>query len=82
MKLIFLKQFPLGTDYSAVIAHVAKACQIFNIRKICVDKGGDGEPVVEELRRIAVNVEGLFFTASVKEELLSNVTKLKRAFIQ
>lgn len=52
LKLVFLKQFPLGTDYSTVIAHVARASQIFNFRKICVDKGGAGEPVVEELRRI------------------------------
>lgn len=76
LKLLFLKQFPLGTDYSTVIAHVAKACQIFNIRKICVDKGGAGEPVIEELRRIGTNAEGLFFTETVKEELLSNL-KLK-----
>ncbi len=32
--------------------------------------------MVEELRRIGVNVEGLFFTEAVKEELLSNL-KLK-----
>ena len=76
LKLVFLKQFPLGTDYSAVIAHVARASQIFNFRKICVDKGGAGEPVVEELRQIGVNTEGLFFTDAVKEELVSNL-KLK-----
>ena len=76
IKLLFLKQFPLGTDYSSVIAHVAKASQIFNIRRICVDKGGAGEPVIEELRRNGINTEGLFFTEAIKEELLSNL-KLK-----
>ncbi|GEM_PF-6454436 len=77
LKLVFLKQFPLGTEYRTVMAHVAKASQILNIRKVCFDEGGAGEPVVEELRRIGANVEGLFFTERVKEQLLSNL-KLKK----
>jgi len=74
LKHFYLYQFPLGTKYSEVIAHVARANQIFRFSKIIVDKSGVGDPIVEELENIGLrNVEGIVLTDTNKEEILSNL---------
>ncbi|MEM3731159.1 MAG: hypothetical protein QW667_04365 [Candidatus Bathyarchaeia archaeon] len=70
-RLVYKYQFPLGTPYSNVIGHVAKANQIFEFAKILVDKTGVGDVIVDEMKEVGLkNVEGLFLTEGVKEKIL------------
>jgi len=72
LKLVYLKEFPIGTPYTSVIGHLIAADKTFRFRKVLVDQTGVGEPVLEELKEQGVqNVEGLVFTVRTKEELLS-----------
>ena len=62
-RLIYKHQFPLGTPYSDVIGHIAKAHQIFNFQKILIDKTGVGDALIDEIQEIGIeNMEGLFLT--------------------
>jgi len=71
LKLLHLREFPIGTPYSNVIGYSVKANQKFKFRKMQVDQTGVGEPVLEELKAQGVPAEGLTFTIKTKEELLS-----------
>ena len=72
LKLIYLKEFQIGTSYTNVIGHLNRANKKFRFRKVLVDQTGVGEPVLEELKEQGMqNVEGLVFTVRTKEELLS-----------
>ncbi|MFQ6094851.1 MAG: phage terminase large subunit, partial [Candidatus Bathyarchaeia archaeon] len=72
LKLVYLKEFQIGTRYSAVIGHLVRANQKFQFQTVLVDQTGVGEPVLEELKENGMqNVEGLVFTVRAKEELLS-----------
>jgi len=71
-RLIYKRQFPLGTPYPDVIGHVARAYQIFNFQKLLIDKTGVGDAVVDEMKNINLpNVEGLFLTDRWKEEIFT-----------
>jgi hypothetical protein len=77
VRLVHKHQFPLGTNYPDVIGYVARAVQAFNFDNLSVDKGGIGDAVVDELRRIQVRgVEGVFFTDAEKENMLNNLKLL------
>ncbi|KPV64775.1 MAG: hypothetical protein AOA65_0842 [Candidatus Bathyarchaeota archaeon BA1] len=71
-RLIYKHQFPLGTPYSDVIGHIAKAHQIFNFQKILIDKTGVGDALIDEIQEIGIeNMEGLFLTDQWKEEIFT-----------
>ena len=77
VRLVHKRQFPLGTNYPDVIGYVARAEQVFNFENLSVDKGGIGDAVVDELRRIQIlGVEGVFFTDVEKENMLNNLKLL------
>jgi len=71
LKLVFLKEFPLGTPYSNVIGYLVNADRKFHFRKVLVDETGLGTPILEELKAQGVPAEGLTFTVKAKEELLT-----------
>jgi len=74
LRLIYKHQFPLGTPYPDVIGHVARANQIFKFQKLVVDKTGIGDAVVDEMQYINIpNVEGVFLTEPVKEDILNHL---------
>jgi len=70
LRLVFLKQFALGTPYSDVIAYIHRLNQKFDIAKGYVDQSAVGESLVEEIRDFAPQIEGLTFTAKVKQDMM------------
>ncbi|MEM3765648.1 MAG: terminase family protein [Candidatus Bathyarchaeia archaeon] len=66
LRLIFLKQFELGTPYSEVVGYIQRLNEKFDIMKGYVDQSAIGESLVEEINEFAPQIEGLTFTAKVK----------------
>jgi len=72
VRLVHRNQFPLGTPYPDVIAHVARAHQVFDFEGLFVDKTGIGDAVVDELLALEIpNVKGVFLTDIEKENMLN-----------
>ena len=75
--LVYKHQFPLGTPYPNVIAHTAKANQIYKFKKIIVDKTGVGDAILDEIQQLGIqNAEGLFLTDKWKEEIFTHLKLL------
>jgi phage FluMu gp28-like protein len=74
------KVFPLETPYASVIGYVKKLTSKWQVScHVCVDIGGVGDPIVEEMQRGGIpNVEGITFQ-SRKEEM---ATILKQTMIE
>jgi len=53
LRLVFLKQFALGTPYSEVIAYIKRLDEKFDILKGFVDQSAIGESLVEEIKEFA-----------------------------
>jgi len=70
LRLVFLKQFPLGTPYSDIVGFTQRLNQKFDIAKGCVDQSAIGESLLEEIRGFAPQIDGLAFTAKVKQDLM------------
>jgi len=74
LKLVYLHQLPLETQYAQVIGHLVRANQKFHFRSVLVDQTGVGEPLLEEIHRQGLNrIEGVNFTIQTKEELLTGL---------
>jgi len=71
-RLVYKRQFQLGTPYPDVIGHVARADQVFGFESILVDKTGVGDVIVDELEEIGLgDVKGLVLTDLWKEEVFT-----------
>jgi len=70
LRLVLLKQFALGTPYSEVIAYIKRLNEKFDILKGFVDQSAIGESLVEEIKEFAPQIDGLAFTAKVKQDLM------------
>lgn len=70
LRLVFLKQFELGTPYSEVVAYIQRLNEKFDIMRGYVDQSAIGESLVEEINEFAPQIEGLTFTAKVKQDLM------------
>jgi phage FluMu gp28-like protein len=70
LRLVLLKQFGLGTPYMEVVGFLQWLDQKFDISKGYVDQGAIGESLLEEIREFASQIEGLIFTARVKQDLM------------
>ncbi|KPV62767.1 MAG: hypothetical protein AOA66_1223 [Candidatus Bathyarchaeota archaeon BA2] len=71
-RLVYKYQFPLGTPYPSVIAHVTKANQIFQFSKLYIDKTGVGDAIVDEIKEIGFqDTEGIFLTDRWKEGIFT-----------
>jgi len=72
VRLVYLKEFRLGTSYPEVIGDVVEVDRELKLRKLLVDRSGIGEAVVDELREEGVDsAEGAFFTRPKKVEYLA-----------
>jgi len=70
VRLVFLKQFPLGTAYADVVGFVRWLNGKFDIAKGFVDQSAVGESLVEEVREFASQIDGLNFTARIKQDMM------------
>lgn len=74
-RLVGLKVFPLGTDYtgqSGVIGFVNVLNQkLRTIHKILIDQTGVGESLVEEARKSLSNSEGIVLSAPAKQDIMN-----------
>ncbi len=73
LKLVYLRQFPLETPYTEVIATAARMNQQFHLQKLLVDQTGIGEPILEALNEQGLPAEGETLTQDIKAELLTNL---------
>jgi len=69
-RLSFLKQFALGTPYSDIVGFLQRLNQKFDVKKGFVDQSAVGESLVEEIKEFAPQIDGLAFTANVKQDLM------------
>ncbi len=76
LRLVYLKEFPLETPYTAVIGTVRRLNESYAFAAGCLDKTGVGEGPYEEIRQFMRGMEGVTLTAQVKEDLMG---KLKLA---
>jgi len=72
-RLIYLKQFELGTPYTDIVAHIQRLNDKFDIIKGYVDQGAVGESLVEEIRQFSPQIDGLAFTAKTKQDLMTHL---------
>ena len=70
IRLVFLKQFQLGTPYTEVVAFIQRLSQKFDVAKGFVDQSAVGESLVEGIKEFASQIDGLTFTAKVKQDLM------------
>lgn len=70
-RLVLLRQFALGTPYTDIVAFIQRLNQKFDIGKGYVDQSAIGESLVEEIKSFAPQVDGLTFTAKVKQDLMT-----------
>jgi phage FluMu gp28-like protein len=70
-RLVFLKQFALGTAYSDVVGFIERLNQKFDVVRGFCDQSAIGESLVEEVRGFAPQIEGLVFTVRSKQDLLT-----------
>jgi phage FluMu gp28-like protein len=74
-RLVGLKIFPLGTDYTGeagVVGFVRVLTEkLQTIHKILIDQTGVGESVVEEARKSLPRAEGVVLSAPVKQNIMN-----------
>ncbi len=74
-RLVGLKVFPLGTEYTGeagVVGFVRVLTKkLQTIHRILIDQTGVGESVVEEARKSLHNAEGIVLSAPVKQDVMN-----------
>jgi phage FluMu gp28-like protein len=74
-RLVGLKIFPLGTEYTGeagVVGFVRVLTKkLRTVHKILIDQTGVGESVVEEAAKSLPNAEGLILSAPVKQDVMN-----------
>jgi len=74
-RLVGLKVFPLGTDYTGnagIVGFVSVVTQrLRTIHKILIDQTGVGESFLEEAKRSLPNAEGVILSAPQKTDILT-----------
>jgi len=71
LRVVFLKQFALGTPYTEVVAFIQRLNQKFDVVKGFVDQSAVGESLVEEIKEFASQIDGITFTAKIKQDLMT-----------
>lgn len=71
IKLVLLRQFPLGTMYTEVVGFIGRLHQKFDIAKGLVDQSAVGESLVEEIREFTSQIDGLTFTLKTKQDMMT-----------
>jgi len=76
LRLVYLKELPLETSYTAVIGCVRRLNEAYAFGAGCLDKTGVGEGPYEEIKQFMRGIEGVTLAAPVKEDVMG---KLKLA---
>jgi phage FluMu gp28-like protein len=76
LRLVYLRQLPLGTEYASVLGWMRRLNDRFQFRSCTLDQTGVGEAPAEEVRSFLPRAEGLILTARMKVDLLSNLLLL------
>src|SRR5207245_5519177 len=79
-KLVHLKQFPLGTEYTEVLEYLKLVGERFQtIRGYYIDRTGVGEVFVENARKYGLkNVQGIVLTMQQKQEVMTCMKQVMR----
>jgi len=73
----FLRQFPLKTRHSDVIAYVQEVHKVFPMMQLAVDQtGGASSMITEQLIELGIPTEGITLTEPAKEEIWHNLKLL------
>jgi len=70
-RLVLLKQFELGTSYTDIVSFIQRLNQKFDVMKGFVDQSAVGESLVEEIKEFASQIDGLAFTAKIKQDMMT-----------
>lgn len=73
LRLVYLQEFPLETPYTTVIETVRTLQAAYQFRGGRLDQTGVGEAPYEEIRKFAPTIQGIKFTAPLKENILSKL---------
>lgn len=73
LRLVYLKEFPLDTPYTAVIGTVRRLNEAYGFTVGCLDQTGVGEGPCEEIRQFVPVIKGVTLSAPVKENILSRL---------
>jgi phage FluMu gp28-like protein len=76
IRLVYLKEFQLGTPYRDVIGWVRRLNGSYRLTGGCLDRTGVGEAPYEEIREFMPQIKGTTLTVQAKEDLMG---KLKLA---
>jgi phage FluMu gp28-like protein len=75
-RLVYLKQFPLQTNYATVIGWICRLNEAFRFETATLDQTGVGEAPVEDVKNFLHNAEGVILTSKMKLDILSNLQLL------
>ena len=73
LRLVYLKEFPLETPYTAVIGTARRLNETYHFEAGCLDKTGVGEGPYEEIRGFMRGIVGVTLTAQVKEDVMGRL---------
>jgi len=73
LRLVYLKEFPLDTPYTAVIGTVSRLKEAYWFRAGYLDQTGVGEGPYEEIKEFMPAMKGITLTAPVKEDILGRL---------
>ncbi len=76
LRLIYLKQFPLQTNYATVIGWIRRLNEAFRFESVTLDQTGVGEAPVEDVKSFLPNAEGVILSNKMKLDILSNLQLL------
>jgi phage FluMu gp28-like protein len=72
MRLVGLKIFPLGTEYTAIAGYLHVLTEkLRTIQRILIDQTGVGESFLDEAKKSLPNVEGIVLSQLVKQDVLN-----------
>lgn len=76
LRLVYLKQFPLQTNYATVIGWIKRLNDAFRFESVTLDQTGVGEAPVEDVKSFLANAEGVMLTNKMKLDIISNLQLL------
>jgi phage FluMu gp28-like protein len=76
LTLVYLKEFPLQTNYATVIGWIRRLNEAFGFESVTLDQTGVGEAPVEDVKSFLRNAEGVILTNKMKLDILSNLQLL------
>ena len=73
IRLVYLKEFPFDTPYTAVIGTVRTLKETYHFTAGYLDQTGVGEGPYEEIKQFMPAMKGITLTAPVKEDVLGRL---------